>query len=57
MMWFPPQISVQPIRLKLIDSYCPAQIKRKPPPPFSCICTPRYYYDKDLLNQPNFGLF
>ena len=25
-------------------------------PPFSCICT-LHYYDKDLLNQSNFGLF
>jgi len=22
-------------------------------PPFSCICTPHYYYDRKLLNRPN----
>jgi len=25
-------------------------------PPFSCICTPHYYYDRKLLNRPNFWL-
>jgi hypothetical protein len=26
-------------------------------PPFSCICTPRYYDDRYLLNRPNSRLF
>jgi hypothetical protein len=26
-------------------------------PPFSCICTPRYYDGRYLLNRPNFGSF
>ena len=26
-------------------------------PPFSCICTPRYYADKSLLNPPKIRLF
>jgi len=25
-------------------------------PPFPCICTPGFYYDRNLLNQANFWL-
>jgi hypothetical protein len=35
----------------------PDDNKIRAPPPFSCICTPRYYYDRYLLNRPDFGLF
>jgi hypothetical protein len=48
---------VRPIRKISTASRPPPQFKRIASPPFSCICTPHYYYDKDLLNQPNFGLF
>ncbi|EFI52853.1 hypothetical protein AfiDRAFT_0840 [Afipia sp. 1NLS2] len=26
-------------------------------PPFSCICTLRCYYDRNLLNEPDLSLF
>lgn len=33
------------------------EFKNRATPPFSCICTPHYYYDRNLLNRPDSGLF
>ena len=36
---------------RILDDTCNATYA------FSCICTPRYYYDQLLLNRPDFWLF
>jgi hypothetical protein len=48
------QMSRAPARR--VNSYLDGEFKRSVKPPFSCICTLRYYDDQYLLNRPDFWL-
>jgi hypothetical protein len=49
--------SRRPARQRAIHRLQRAWINSIARPPFSCICTPRYYDDRYLLNRPNSRLF